>query len=280
MTSVHDDGASLNDDGASVDDDDESSDDELPALPQKFSDLAAAMPLPVRCILVDGVPPEHIPLPALLESLGLKPRYPEHSYKGLRSLRLLRLAQGLLPEPPLVEASEADMLRREAVLCRPSCRSLRELVDDDARRSAAADSVDGAPDHQVDLQVDSLRELVGDDQLSKLCGLVGALGGRGDDTSRWTPSEMFVRRYSPMTRPWIPFHCDRAAYTVNVALSDDSLHSGGLLVAICGGGVQAIPRQEGDATAHSSNLCHAVTRMEAGTRYSLILFFNNAETPS
>ena len=31
-----------------------------------------------------------------------------------------------------------------------------------------------------------------------------------------------MRRYTPGTRPWHPFHQDRAYATVNVALSDDA----------------------------------------------------------
>jgi predicted 2-oxoglutarate/Fe(II)-dependent dioxygenase YbiX len=60
---------------------------------------------------------------------------------------------------------------------------------------------------------------------------------------------------------------------VNVALCDSATHDGGDLVAICGGKVQTIPRAEGEATVHSSNLCHAVTAMTVGERFSLICFF-------
>ena len=74
------------------------------------------------------------------------------------------------------------------------------------------------------------------------------------------------------TRPFIPFHCDRAKCTLNIALGDDAWHGGGRLVAIFDGGAHEIVRQEGEATVHSSRLCHAVTRMLGGTRYSLIIF--------
>ena len=88
------------------------------------------------------------------------------------------------------------------------------------------------------------------------------------------PTEVFVRRYSAETRPWIGFHCDRARCTVNVALADDADHCGGRLVAIVDGMACEIHRGHGEATVHSSRLCHAVTRMRAGTRYSLIAFFS------
>ena len=88
--------------------------------------------------------------------------------------------------------------------------------------------------------------------------------------------EMFVRRYSISTRPWIPFHPDRYEVTCNVALSDDANHSGGRLLGVFEGQVQQIPRREGTATVHSSKLLHAVSRMDNGIRYSLIIFWDRS----
>lgn len=86
--------------------------------------------------------------------------------------------------------------------------------------------------------------------------------------------EITVRRYAPGARPWVPFHHDRAACTVNVALADDMRHSGGRLLAyISGNGVSIVERAEGEVTAHGPELMHAVTRLVEGSRYSLILFF-------
>jgi hypothetical protein len=75
------------------------------------------------------------------------------------------------------------------------------------------------------------------------------------------------------TRPFIGFHCDRARCTVNVALSDDSEHRGGRLITLVDEAATEIVRQQGDATVHSSRLCHAVTRMRGGVRHALIAFF-------
>ncbi len=91
------------------------------------------------------------------------------------------------------------------------------------------------------------------------------------------PSEIFVRRYTPHTRPWFPFHKDRSETTVNVAISDDADHAGGRLVCIYAGEVRRIERREGDATVHPSSLFHAVSRMTRGARYSLIIFFGRNE---
>mgnify|MGYP001973441987 CR=1 FL=1 len=85
--------------------------------------------------------------------------------------------------------------------------------------------------------------------------------------------EIFVRVYTPHTRPWFPFHKDRSELTVNIALSDDGNHKGGRLIAIYDGAVRAIERREGTATLHPSSLMHAVSRMTEGTRHALIIFF-------
>ena len=39
--------------------------------------------------------------------------------------------------------------------------------------------------------------------------------------------DMFIRRYTRDTRPWIAFHCDESSCTANIALCDDSEHEGG-----------------------------------------------------
>ena len=58
-----------------------------------------------------------------------------------------------------------------------------------------------------------------------------------------------------------------------VALAADARHEGGRLLALCDGRVQAVERAEGEATIHPSTLLHGVSRMRAGVRYSLIIFW-------
>lgn len=94
------------------------------------------------------------------------------------------------------------------------------------------------------------------------------------DAAKASLQEIFVRRYSIDTRPWIPFHPDAYEVTVNVALSSDAAHDGGRLLGVFDGRVQALERGEGGATVHSSRLLHAVSSMTRGTRYSLIIFFD------
>ena len=140
---------------------------------------------------------------------------------------------------------------------------------------------------QLDLSFERLRSFVGDEETAALLRLPDALrtalcrlDGRALPSSARDgacpgaskPLEMFIRRYTADTRPWIPFHCDRAAVTVNVALADDSAHGGGRLVAVADQAIVPIERVEGEATVHSSKLLHAVTCMTSGVRYALIIF--------
>ena len=43
-----------------------------------------------------------------------------------------------------------------------------------------------------------------------------------DEHSLLDVHEIFVRRYTPNTRPWFPFHRDRSELTINVALRTTS----------------------------------------------------------
>ena len=90
--------------------------------------------------------------------------------------------------------------------------------------------------------------------------------------------------------------------TANIALSDDAAVEGGDLLGLYAGAVRAIrsrtispisplfppaqplhlplisprsliSRAAGEATVHRSSLLHAVTRVQRGSRYSLIMFF-------
>jgi hypothetical protein len=269
------------------------------ALPPEFLALAEAMAPSVRALLVDNVPPESIECGPLLTALGLQASYAEHTHKDLRSLTLLRLARGLPPEPPRTHARQQDILHFPQALTPTACAALRGLFERCDAVPDAPDSVDGAPDHQIDLKgTAALAAVIGSEETTSLLLLVDKFnrqesleigqdklkkdtdGADAAQDSVALPSEIFVRRYSASTRPWLNFHCDRARCTINVALSHDADRlNGGRLLAIVDGGVTAIDRCEGDATLHSSRLCHAVSRMlpDSGQveeqRFSLIIFF-------
>jgi len=85
--------------------------------------------------------------------------------------------------------------------------------------------------------------------------------------------QMYIRRYSTDTRPWLGFHTDRSAVTINVALAADAAHEGGRLHAILGGEHAIVERDEGEATVHGDDVMHAVSSMRHGVRYSLVMLY-------
>ena len=308
-------------------------------LSEEFELAAQSMPPIVRQLLVDNADPKSVPVAELLEAIG----------RDLSSCE-----GGVVMEVP-------------AALSPRACAVLRSAVDCDRRLSR--DSVDGGPEHQLNLSLDALELLIGRAEVDKLMRLprdyrrrsalaapssssptapldasdadaaqsahalreraaalraeaisrkrAGDAGaatallqeakavasaataaedgaapsapcddGGSDDDERGAAAasagaaelrEMFVRRYSVDTRPWIPFHPDAYELTVNIALSADDAHGGGTLLGVYDGRVQALTRGEGGATCHSSSLLHAVSRMTTGTRYSLICFFDRRE---
>mmetsp|Transcript_44116 Transcript_44116/g.143525 ORF Transcript_44116/g.143525 Transcript_44116/m.143525 type:complete len:242 (-) Transcript_44116:43-768(-) len=157
------------------------------------------------------------------------------------------------------------------------------------------DSVDGLLEYQLTLTSADFEELVGVDAFARLnflaaeahaelqsplrpAAAAAAASAAGIAASPHPlteePHEIFVRRYSAATRPWVGFHFDRSSLTMNVALSDDQGLEGGALLAIVGGEVVRCDRAEGTATLHASTLLHAVTRVQGpAARYSLILFY-------
>lgn len=216
--------------------------------PPEFATLAAKMPGAVRRLLVDNADPSTVSVLQLLAELSIKPE---------RHL--------------LTAAGAARVVRAPCALSNAACENLRLAVDRQ-RNATKADSVDGAPEHQLPLSLIQLEELVGKDAVQSLCKLAREFV-KADEH----PADIFVRRYSGGTRPWNPFHHDSAAVTVNVALGADATIGGGRLVAVVGDTVATINREEGEATVHDSRLLHAVTRITSGVRYSLILFYGQAE---
>jgi hypothetical protein len=252
-----------------------------------FQVRAERMPSLVRELLVDGRNPTTVAPDKLLRCLGLpvRPGVAEQRYPELRSLSLLPRAA-----PP--ERSGPEVLRARA-LSAAACAALRTVVD--AERRTTKDSIDGGAEHQRNVDRAELVRLIGEREVEALWALPHAfLRRRGGVDATAAASErplaegyMFIRRYSADTRPWIPFHADRAAVTVNVSLTEAGVgrdcefpgDGGGALLGLYNGGLQVISREEGDATVHASTLLHAVTRIKAGARYSLILFFGEESEP-
>ena len=182
-----------------------------------------------------------------------------------------------------------DVLRVKGAVDAAGCSALRRAVD--AKRSLYPDSVDGMPEHQFDITREELEGFIGKETVAKLWRLPRRLASQresgvpGESSDLLAPAnrftnpepryrvELFLRRYSRGTRPLLSFHRDSCAVTANVALSADEAHTGGRLLAILDDGVQAIVREEGEVTVHPSDVLHAVTAVEAGVRYSLLVFF-------
>ena len=253
----------------------------LAALPAGYAELAQKMGPAVRSLVVHNADPSKVPVDDVLDDLGMPKVAPcPPSYSGLRSLSLLNM----LPKPT---GRATDILRVDEALRPEACAELRRAVNQAS--FSAADSVDGCTDYQLNLTRPELEALVGADAVDRLWSMAhGALQRFRSETMSHKDQvastsqlleahEIFVRRYTPSTRPWFPFHKDRSELTINVALADDAAHGGGRLICLLDGAVQLEERVEGAATVHPSSLMHAVSRMTSGARFSLIIFFGRNE---
>ena len=214
--------------------------------------LAAKLPATVRGLLIDQVDPLTISVDSLLKDLRVD------------------------PERHLLGELSAHVMSIRSALPDGACETLRAAVDDESNRSVKKDSVDGGSAHELVLDLASLTALIGHAAARELC----LLPARYAEWQRHprplvpaVPAEIFVRRYSSDTRPWINFHADAYSTTINIALDSSTTHEGGSLVAVADGKGETIERQ-GEATVHDSRLLHAVTSIRgARIRHSLILFF-------
>lgn len=218
-----------------------------------FMALAAKLPATVRGLLIDQVDPLTISVDSLLKDLRVD------------------------PERHLLGELSAHVMSIRSALPDGACETLRAAVDDESNRSVKKDSVDGGSAHELVLDLASLTALIGHAAARELC----LLPARYAEWQRHprplvpaVPAEIFVRRYSSDTRPWINFHADAYSTTINIALDSSTTHEGGSLVAVADGKVRTIERRQGEATVHDSRLLHAVTSIRgARIRHSLILFF-------
>ena len=232
-----------------------------PRLPHELPKLDEALASILR-----GVEPEFLwqaqRMPAASRALLLEREEPQ----SVASSALLEELQLSKDEADL----DAQVVRKKGMLTAQACATLRTAVDHERRETA--DTVDGAADHQLNVSRERLAGMIGEEAVEALWRLPGEVLDEPP-----TDAQVFIRRYTPDTRPWNPWHLDSAAVTVNVALSDDDACDGGELLALLDAGVTTIPRIEGEATVHSSSLLHAVRRVASGVRYSLVLFFGKAK---
>ncbi len=181
-------------------------------------------------------------------------------------------------------ADGLELMRCEGAIPAAGCAALRRVVDDD--RSLERDSVDEMAEHQLNISKERLAELIGHAHAQRLFRLPDELVEKrraaAEAAGAAAPEpvgdggyyvDMFIRRYTRDTRPWIGFHTDVSNFTVNVALQADAEHAGGRLLAVLDGALQVVDRAEGEATVHDSQVMHAVSAMQRGVRYTLIVFF-------
>lgn len=171
-------------------------------------------------------------------------------------------------------SGEAEAGRLEivpAMLDERACAQLRAYAEAHMT-SIVPDTVDDLPEYQVNLTIAGLRELIGAEAAEALLRMPHSFGaGDGDGLERL---DIFLRKYSPETRSSIAFHADNCTYTLNVPLTAPDRYEGGRLLALHGGCLVDLTRPAGTAILHAGNLVHGVTRLVAGTRHALILFFS------
>lgn len=131
------------------------------------------------------------------------------------------------------------------------CSRLIEFAQ--PRLTRHLDTVDGAPSYEVDVPLEYLPDL-------RNC-------------------TAFVRRYSPETRPRLPFHVDKCQVSVSVNLSPADDYEGGDLLLFAHNALQRATREQGRATVHDANVAHAISDLTSGTRWSLVLFCDDPRGP-
>jgi hypothetical protein len=172
----------------------------------------------------------------------------------------------------------ADIVRRVPLFDSQQCERLIAFGRDHMR-AVVLDSVDDLPEYQVNLDVASLTDLVGPAPVDELLSLPAAHGADEAVPDEVLSVSLFLRIFSPETRPYITFHSDVSRWTVNVPLDDDGPDGGGRLLMLYAGALREEARLQGVALSHPGAVVHAVSRVKAGQRWSLIALFH-ASDPS
>jgi hypothetical protein len=234
-----------------------------PALWQEFSTLGN---------IDDSFAEQQWYLPSIVERALIEEDVSVDPYQLLRSLDMSTQTR----QQALSALSESDAVNTfPVVLTRDECYTLQTYLLKNVEKELGIDNVDACPDWQVNLDVDDLVKLIGQEAVCRLYEAPSLLEGKpiGEPFPR---VGIFIRVYerSAQGRPWMPFHSDGNAWTVNVALNDDQDFEGGRLLALTNGALQVLERRQGDATCHRGSVYHAVSAMKTGKRYSMVLFFH------
>jgi hypothetical protein len=217
----------------------------MEGIDESFAQAQWLMPSIVERALIhqdDSVDPYE-----LLEKLDMS------TSERLQALQALQSTELITSVPGILTTDE----------CNKMIRFIHKQIQNDG-----IDDVDGCPDWQVNMKEAKLIKILGSEAVHRLW----SIPRMQDPLISIRRVGIFVRLYQRGKRPWMPFHRDANAWTVNVALNQD--YQGGRLLALYGDKLHVVERQAGEATCHSGSLFHAVSAITTGTRYSLILFFH------
>ena len=123
-----------------------------------------------------------------------------------------KLRSDLPPQQLVLGVPSSAVLNTPGALSPGVCAILRDAIDQ--HRSTAADSVDGAPSHELNLSRQALQGLIGHETRVLIWRLAAQFAHRVqnrivEQDVRFDALDIFGRRYCAGSRPWMPFHCDR-----------------------------------------------------------------------
>jgi hypothetical protein len=147
------------------------------------------MPVIVRALLVEGADPSSVTPSDVLDSLQLV----GHERTAAEVEAKCDLASAMLRQPHALTAE--------------ACAKLRDAVDAGLRNGdqcRGRDSVDHATEFQLNVTVSELAEIISQSSVTNLRRVAESFLEAAWDED----AQIFVRRYSGDTRPWIPFHTD------------------------------------------------------------------------
>eukprot|EP00439_Symbiodinium_sp_Y106_P003725 s3361_g1.t1 len=132
----------------------------------------------------------------------------------------------------LLVDSDAAVLQKAAVLPAEACQTLCQEVDQKA--SLRGGRTDSMPEFTLHLSRGELEGLIGKGLVASLFATAATYRKERGLSGPDKEMEIFLRKYSASTRPWIKMHADIATVTANVALSDEE-GAGGQLLGFVGG---------------------------------------------
>ena len=135
------------------------------------------------------------------------------------------------------------------------------------------DTVDDELEWQVNLSKNELKNLLGKDLYKKIWKITNIVP---ESHNIWS----FIRRYTKNERQSIKLHFDDNVKTININLA--TIYRGNKLCTITKENSKLSYTEHnfelGDLITHNNLLAHAVTPIECGIRYSLIIFFEEKKT--